>query len=299
ASLFAVPASAQPSDCSVYSVRGLATGMGYREVWDVMGGKGDVRGVETGPNGAVSYAVYQVEPTPLRLRYDREISKKKDDARLVMIETKAGLLLESLVERLGQPDIGAEQIAGGRPRSAIVWTNEVCNVEVTVYPSSEGWWQPAQSKMNVRVRALTLPTARAALSEPSPNGAPSASAAAPPESTTASVTLPPEIEGSAGSEGPYLAGVGGVTFPERIEKLYVEPAYPPVALKGDLGGRVLLQAVILKDGTVAEVSVLSSSRPGYGFEEAAIEAVKQWRYRPATLDGKAVDVYTSVTVEFR
>ena len=227
-----------------------------------------------------------------------------------MIETKAGLLLDSLVQRLGPPEVGADQIASGRPQSAIVWTSKVCDVEVTVYPDSTGWWQPAHAKLNVRVRSLSYvsnwtrpaatPTGLLANGAPAP-AEPSAAEATgnTPSPPTTSMTIPKRVDEAPDADGPYLAGVGGVSFPERIEKLYVEPTYPRVALKGELGGRVLLQAVVLRDGTVAEVSVLSSSRPGYGFEEAAIEAVKQWRFRPATLDGKAVDAYTSVTVDFR
>ncbi len=298
--------SAQTTDCAKYSIHGISPGMSYRDVWRIMDGKGDERGTEPGSNGPVSFAVYQVEPTPLRLLYDRQISKKTDDARVVMMETKAGILLDTLAERLGRPEVGADQIAGGRAQSAIIWTNDACNVEVTVYPESTGWWQPAHGKMRIRVRALSYawPMAgaagRLANAAPAPTaGSTTAKGQGTPSPTAASTTFPRQPDESPAAEGPYLAGVGGVSFPERIEKSYVEPTYPRVALKGELGGRVRLQVVILQDGTVSEVAVVSSSRAGYGFEEAAIEAVKQWRYRPATLNGKAVAAYTSVTVEFR
>ena len=61
---------------------------------------------------------------------------------------------------------------------------------------------------------------------------------------------------------------------------------------------MILEAVILADGTVGRVQVLRCSRPNYGFEESAIHAVKQWRYEPATLNDEPVDVYFTVVVHF-
>jgi len=63
-------------------------------------------------------------------------------------------------------------------------------------------------------------------------------------------------------------------------------------------GRVILQAVIHKNGTVGETQVLHCSRPGVGFEESAIAAVQMWRYEPAKQGSRAVDVYFTVRVEF-
>ena len=62
--------------------------------------------------------------------------------------------------------------------------------------------------------------------------------------------------------------------------------------------RVILQAIILKDGTVGEVEVLNCNRPNMGFEESAIAAVQQWRYRPAMQGDRPVDVYFTVRVDF-
>jgi TonB family protein len=62
--------------------------------------------------------------------------------------------------------------------------------------------------------------------------------------------------------------------------------------------RVVLQVIVRADGTVDEVTLLKCNRPGMGFEDAATNAVKQWRYEPAKSDGKPVDVYFTVTVDF-
>ncbi len=87
-------------------------------------------------------------------------------------------------------------------------------------------------------------------------------------------------------------------MPVLIESTKQTPLYPEPARKAKLTGRVILEAVVLKDGTVSNIKVLRTPRPGMGFEEAAIDAVKQWRFRPALRNGEAVDVYFTVVVEF-
>jgi len=71
----------------------------------------------------------------------------------------------------------------------------------------------------------------------------------------------------------------------------VEPRYPPPARAARLEGTVVLDAVILKDGTVSEVTVLRSAHPM--FDRAATEALKQWRFTPGDHD-----VVMSLTVHF-
>jgi len=72
----------------------------------------------------------------------------------------------------------------------------------------------------------------------------------------------------------------------------VEPRYPPVAQAARMQGTVILDAVIRKDGTVGEITVLRSGNQI--FDQAAIEALQQWRYTPGPYD-----VVLTVTVNFR
>lgn len=104
--------------------------------------------------------------------------------------------------------------------------------------------------------------------------------------------------GGIGSGEPVLAGAGGVTLPERIEESYVQPEYPELARLARVEANVVLQAVIRRDGTVDETEVLRCTRLGFDFEGAAVDAVRQWRYRPARQDGVPVDVYFTILVEF-
>jgi len=75
----------------------------------------------------------------------------------------------------------------------------------------------------------------------------------------------------------------------------VPPRYPPVAGRARIEGTVVLQAVIGKDGTVHDVRV-ESGLPLLA--QAAIEAVKQWRYKPYLLNGEAVEVDSRITINF-
>jgi len=116
--------------------------------------------------------------------------------------------------------------------------------------------------------------------------------------------LPPDAEFIIGdpepppSPGPMLPGVGGVTHPARIAESYVDPVYPEHARRAKIAGKVFLQVIVERDGSVGEVSLLRCNRPGLGFEDAAIAAVRQWRYEAATQDGEAVDAVITVIVEF-
>lgn len=85
----------------------------------------------------------------------------------------------------------------------------------------------------------------------------------------------------------------GVTQGMVLHK--VQPAYPPLARTARVQGTVLLAAVIGKDGTIQNLHVISGHPL---LTQAALDAVKQWRYRPYILNGEPVEVDTQVTVNF-
>jgi len=97
---------------------------------------------------------------------------------------------------------------------------------------------------------------------------------------------------------PLYAGIGGVTNPELILSTKKQPTYPESARKEKVSGQVILQVVVRKDGTVGDVQVLHSPGSKYGFDEAAISAVKKWCYKPGLQNRKPVDVYFTVAVDF-
>jgi len=75
----------------------------------------------------------------------------------------------------------------------------------------------------------------------------------------------------------------------------VEPSYPPLARQARIQGSVILQAEISKDGTIQNLRLISGHPM---LAPAAIEAVKQWRYKPYFLNGEPVEVETQITVNF-
>jgi protein TonB len=99
--------------------------------------------------------------------------------------------------------------------------------------------------------------------------------------------------GPGGGEEPLRVG-GEVKAPILQQK--IDPTYPEAARKARMEGVVILEAIITASGTVEDVRVLKSVNPL--LDASAVRAVQQWRYKPATLNGRAVRVYLTVTVTF-
>jgi protein TonB len=75
----------------------------------------------------------------------------------------------------------------------------------------------------------------------------------------------------------------------------VNPAYPPLARQARVQGVVVLEAVINKEGAIESLRVVTGHPL---LNQAAVDAVKQWRYRPLMLNGEPTEVITTVTVTF-
>jgi len=85
----------------------------------------------------------------------------------------------------------------------------------------------------------------------------------------------------------------GVTAGLVIHK--VQPNYPPLAKTARVQGTVQLAAIIGKDGTIQNLHVISGHPL---LTQAALDAVKQWRYKPYVLNGEPVEVDTTIQVNF-
>ncbi len=75
----------------------------------------------------------------------------------------------------------------------------------------------------------------------------------------------------------------------------VQPVYPPLARQARIQGSVELRAIISKTGTIENLVVVSGHPM---LVKSAIEAVRQWRYRPYLLNNDPIEVETDVTVNF-
>jgi len=73
------------------------------------------------------------------------------------------------------------------------------------------------------------------------------------------------------------------------------PSYPPIAKNARIQGAVVLQAIISKGGNIENLKVVSGHPM---LRQAAIDAVRQWRYKPYFLNGEPVEVETQITVNF-
>ncbi len=86
-----------------------------------------------------------------------------------------------------------------------------------------------------------------------------------------------------------------VTAPALLHR--IEPEYTAEARSKGLEGVTTLYAEVTKDGSVANVKVVKSLDPG--LDAKAIDAVKQWRFRPGKRNGKAVAVAATIEVDFQ
>lgn len=102
----------------------------------------------------------------------------------------------------------------------------------------------------------------------------------------------------SGEDGPFQSWAVGLIPPRIIPSSRALPQYPDLSRRAGLQGTVILLVVVEADGSVGEIEVIRSPDQRWGFDLAAIGAVKEWRYEPALMNGKPVAAYIQVMVEF-
>jgi protein TonB len=130
--------------------------------------------------------------------------------------------------------------------------------------------------------------------------------------------LPPDVINNAGQTGGVFGGIPGQgmvsavappppkpTAPQRVKQggnvtaalilQQTRPLYPALARQARIQGNVVLHAIIDKEGKVAQLEVISGHPL---LVQSALDAVKQWRYKPTQLNGDPVEVDTTITVTF-
>lgn len=106
--------------------------------------------------------------------------------------------------------------------------------------------------------------------------------------------LGPGYGGGTGG-GVYRPGTG-IENPVVLRE--VKPQYTADAMRAKIQGVVILECVILADGTVGQVSVVKSLDPVFGLDQEAIKAAKQWRFVPAKKSGQAVAIAVNIELAF-
>jgi len=122
-----------------------------------------------------------------------------------------------------------------------------------------------------------------------------------PDSLKAASLQPASMRSVATRIAPsLLAALEPVSLSEDLSRRLllqkVLPNYPEQAVKSRLQGAVVLQAWIARDGTIQDLKLVRGS---FLLGQAAYRAVKQWRYQPYLVNGRAVEAETFVTVDFR
>jgi protein TonB len=97
-----------------------------------------------------------------------------------------------------------------------------------------------------------------------------------------------------GSTAPIRVG-GTIAMPRKVYD--VAAIYPESMRPSGVTGTVILEVIIERDGKVRSAKVLRSSAAAFG--EAAVDAVKQWRYEPVQLNGAAVPIIFTASVVVR
>jgi len=104
--------------------------------------------------------------------------------------------------------------------------------------------------------------------------------------------------GSKGGTGGGPRGPGApIVGPTLIRK--VPPGYTDAAMRAKIQGEVMIEAVVLANGTVGSVKVIKSLDATYGLDAEALRAARLWLFRPATSGGVPVDVTVTLVLDFR
>jgi periplasmic protein TonB len=168
-------------------------------------------------------------------------------------------------------------------------------------------FQPTESAIEQTIAAPVLPLASATLTLPGAIDTTSLSA----------VSLGPGTLRGAGDRngggigdggGPGLgagdypgagglnAGAAGLVLPRILRD--VKPQYTSEAMRARVEGAVLVRAIVQADGTVRDVQVLRSLDPVFGLDQAAVNAARQWLFRPGLMAGLPVPVAVTIELSF-
>jgi TonB family protein len=113
--------------------------------------------------------------------------------------------------------------------------------------------------------------------------------------TVSAVGLLPMTVIAAQAKKVYRAG-DGITLPAVIYE--VKPDYTREAMQQGIQGSVVMAVVVLEDGDVGDIRIASSLDAEYGLDSQAVSAMRQWKFRPGSKDGKPVAVEVHVQMTF-
>ena len=103
-------------------------------------------------------------------------------------------------------------------------------------------------------------------------------------------------DGPGGFGNSQRVGWPGVTTPVVITQ--VKPQYTPDAMRANVQGLVMVECVVMPDGSVGDARIVRSLDPRFGLDQEAIKAARQWRFKPGLLNGTPVPVVVTIELSF-
>jgi TonB family protein len=300
--LFVSPAAVAQDRCAQTSVAGVRPGLSVDDVRAALRVKPGLSHQVVLTDGTrVTMEDYNLSEGVVHVQYDGPANRGATRVALVWQPLRATEeTVTSLLQRLGEPDSGRDDLVGNLEQGSAVWIQPMCDQVVTYYRRPRYWIGDDNVSTVLRAEKLSQ------LADGSPAAdtvrAWQASRATAPqvEVATAAPSEPKasESKGEAppAAPPPRAANTTG-DIPAEVTR-YVLPVYPKRAQEQGVKGVVKLRVLVLKSGKVATVRVADVEPEGYGFEQAAVAAVEQWKFAPARVQGQAVDGFTDVAVEF-
>jgi len=89
----------------------------------------------------------------------------------------------------------------------------------------------------------------------------------------------------------------GVTLPVVVKE--VKPQYTPQAMEAKIQGSVWMECVVTENGDISDVEITRSLDQEYGLDQAAIDAARQWKFKPGLKDGEPVAVRITIELTFK
>jgi|GEM_PF-747259 protein TonB len=206
----------------------------------------------------------------------------------------------------GQAQVGGSQVKDPAPASVGVLPGNTA--EASPAPSSPGPVQTAASatpsaQLNAPVVAPVVaprPAAAPAQSSALPQTVPAGNSGSIPSSLKSQIASSTPDAGGAMPAEAAMSSIEPVNLPESaalgLLAQPVDPVYPAAAKASGQKGSVVLQVLIGRDGAVQDAKFLQGSLV---FARSAIDAVKQWRFKPYSMNGRAVSVQSVITLNFK